>query len=86
MAVNMAVNMACAIGQVTGSVLAYGYPTQSITLNYLNSDTTYNYCIIVTNVTDMGQVGEPVCGSFITRTITTDDSDTCDGMYIAINM
>ena len=80
---NMGVNVVCSIGQVTGSVMAYSYPTQSITLNCLNSDTTYNYCVVVTNATDMGQVGEPLCGSFTTRIIATDNSDTCDGMYLA---
>ena len=66
---NMGANVVCAIGQVTGSVMAYSYPTQTITLNCLNSDTTYNYYVIATNATDMGQVGEPLCGSFTTRII-----------------
>ena len=72
-------NMAC---QITGSVMAYSYPSQSITLNCLNSSTTYNYCVVATNATDMGQVGEPVCGSFTTRIIASDDSDDTDGMSI----
>ena len=69
-------NMAC---QVTGSAMAY---SQSITLNCLNSSTTYNYCVVATNATDMERVGEPVCGSFTTRTIASDDSDDTDGMSI----
>ena len=71
---NMDVNLKIAC-QVTGSVIAYSYPTQTITLNCLNSGTAYNYCVIATNATDMGQVGGPVCDSFTTRIIASDDSD-----------
>ena len=68
--------------QVTGSVMAYSYPTQTVTLNCLNSGTAYNYCVIATNTTDMGQIGEPVCDSFTTRIIASDDSDDSDGMCV----
>ena len=77
---NTNVNVAGGSGQVTGSVTAYSYPTQNITLYCLTSGTTYNYCVIATNTTNMVQVGEPVCGSFTTNIITSDRSD---GMYIA---
>ena len=76
----MDVNVASGSGQVTGSLMAYSYPTQTITLSCLNSGTTYNYCVVSTNATNMVQVGEPVCGSFTTRIITGDDSD---GTYVA---
>ena len=72
----MNVNVASGSGQVTGSVMAYSYPTQSVSVSCLTSGTTYNYCVIVTN---MVQVGEPVCGSFTTRNIISDSSSS-DGM------
>ena len=71
--------MASTTGRVSSSVMAYSYPTQTVTLNCLNSGTTYNYCVIATNTTNMVQVGEPVCGSFTTRRISSDNSD---GMYL----
>ena len=71
----MNVNVASGSSQITGSLMAYSYPTQTITLSCLNSDTTYNYCVVATDATNMGQVGEPMCGSFTTRIITGDDSD-----------
>ena len=76
----MDVNVAIGNGQVTGSLMAYSYPTQTITLTCLNSGTTYNYCVVATDATNVVQVGEPVCGSFTTRNIISDNSD---GMYIA---
>ena len=76
----MDVNVASGSDEVTGSLMAYSYPIQTITLTCLNSDTTYNYCVIATNVTNMVQVGESVCGSFTTEIITIDNSD---GRYVA---
>ena len=69
------------IVHVTGSVMDYSYPTQSITLNDLNSDTTYKYCVIATNTTNIAPVGEPVCGSFITRRTSSENND---GMCIVM--
>ena len=51
---------------IIGSVMAYSYPTQTITLSGLNSSTTYNYCVIAIDSTNMMMVGELVCGSFTT--------------------
>ena len=51
--------------------MTYSYPTQTITLSGLNSDTTYSYCIVAINITNMMEVGEPVCGSFTTQKIIT---------------
>ena len=67
--------MASTNGHVSNSVIAYSYPTQTITLNCLNSGTTCNYCVIATDVTNMAQVGEPVCGSFTTRRISSENND-----------
>ena len=72
---NMDVNVASGSGQVTGSLMAYSYPTHTITLSCLNSGTTYNYCVVATDATNMGQVGEPMCGNFTTIIITIDNSD-----------
>ena len=64
-------NVTNSTSDITGSLMAYSYPTQTITLSGLNSDTTYNYCIVATNATNMMEVGEPMCGSFTTqKTIT----------------
>ena len=76
---NMNVNVASGSGQVTGSVMAYSYPIQSVSVSCLTSGTTYNYCVIATNAANMVQVGEPVCGSFTTRNIISDSSSS-DGM------
>ena len=67
--------MASTNGHVSSSVMAYSYPTQTVTLNCLNSGTTYNYCVIATDITNMVQVGEPVCGSFTTRSISSENND-----------
>ena len=75
----MDVNVAIGNGQVTGSLMAYSYPTQTITLTCLNSGATYNYCVIATDATNVVQFGEPVCGSFTTWIITSDNSD---GRYV----
>ena len=76
-------------GPVTGSVMSYSYPTQAITLNCLNSSTTYNYCVIATNITNMVEVGKPLCGSFTTdskkaSTAVTKNDNNDNGMYIAM--
>ena len=65
------VNVTNSPGNVTSSLMAYSYPTQIITVTGLNSDTTYNYCIVATNITNMMIFGEPVCDSFTTQKITT---------------
>ena len=72
---NMDVNVASGSSQVTGSLMAHSYPTQTILLIGLNNGTTYNYCVIATDVTNMVQVGEPMCSNFTTVIITTDNSD-----------
>ena len=64
------VNVTYGTRDITGS-MAYSYPTQTITLRGLNSDTTYSYCIVATNITNMMIFGEPVCDSFTTQKITT---------------
>ena len=62
--------------------MAYSYPTQTITLSGLNSDTTYNYCIVAANITNMMEVGEPVCGSFTTQKIITETNEGNRILYI----
>ena len=52
---------------INGSFTSYNYPTQLITLTNLTSGTTYNYCVVAINVTDMMEVGDPVCGNFSTN-------------------
>ena len=85
---NMNIKVPITTGPVTGSVMSYSYPTQAITLNCLNSSTTYNYCVIATNITNMVEVGKPLCGSFTTDSdkastaVTKNDND--NGMYIAM--
>ena len=63
--------------------MTYSYPTQTITLSGLNSDTTYNYCIVVTNITNMMEVGEPVCGSFTTQMVITETNEGNNRYFIA---
>ena len=77
----MNVNVASGSGQVTGSVMAYSYPTQSVSVSCLTSGTTYKYCVIATDAANMVQVGEPVCGSFTTRNIISGSSSS-DGMQL----
>ena len=77
----MDVNAASTNGRVSSSVMPYSYPTQTVTLNCLNSSTTYNYCVIATNTTNMVQIGEPVCGSFTTRRITSENNE---GTYVPV--
>ena len=76
---NMDVNVASGSVQVTGSLMAYSYPTQTITLSCLNSGTTYNYCVIATDATNMMPVEEPVCDMFTTKNIISENND---GMYM----
>ena len=71
---NMDVNVASTTGHVNDSVMVYSYPTQTITLNCLNSGTIYNYCIIAASTTNMAQVGEAVCGSFTTQKIISENN------------
>ena len=56
---------------VSGSDTSHNYPTQLITLTNLISDTTYNFCVVGFNITDMMEVGDPVCGNFTTDSIAT---------------
>ena len=65
--IDMDFNMNNVTSNITGSVVAYSYPTQTITLSGLNSGTTYNYCVGVTNTTNMMEIGESVCGNFTTQ-------------------
>ena len=63
---NMDVNVTNSTSVITGSLMTYSYPTHTISVTGLNSDTTYNYCIIAINMTNMTEVGEPMCGNFTT--------------------
>ena len=65
---NMDVNVTNSTSDITGSLMTYSYPTQTIIITAigLNSDTSYNYCIVATNTTNMMEVGEPMCGNFTT--------------------
>ena len=67
---------------ITGSLMTYSYPTQTITLSDLNSNTTYNYCIVATDITIMMEVGEPVCDSFTTQKIITETNEGNHILYI----
>ena len=69
------VNLANVTSDITGSMMTYSYPTQTITLSGLNSGTTYTYCVIATNTTNMMEVGELVCGNFTTRKIINETND-----------
>jgi len=82
---NMDVTVASTIGHVTGtvSVNTYSNPTQTITLGCLNSSTTYNYCVVTINTTNMVKVGKSVCGNFTTITKKTTISENNDGMCVA---
>ena len=66
----MDVNVTNNTSETTGSLMAYSYPTHTITVTGLNSDTTYNYCIVATDITNMMVVGEQVCRNFTTQIIT----------------
>ncbi|XP_065910485.1 uncharacterized protein [Dysidea avara] len=54
------------VGNITGSLTSYNPPTEQITLNNLISGRAYNFCVIAINMTDMMEVGHPVCDSFST--------------------
>ena len=72
----MVVNVTNSISDITGSVIAYSYPTQTIALSGLNSSTTYYYCIAAVDTNNtMVYIGEPVCGSFTTQKITSENND-----------
>ena len=61
-----------------GSMMAYNYPNHTILLTGLKSGTTYNYCVIAMNATNMEEVGEPMCGNF-----TTAATSCTGGIYIS---
>ena len=73
------VNVTIDTGNITGSVESYSYPTQAMIISGLNSDTTYNYCVVVTNTTNMMKVGEPACRSFVTQKTISETND--DGEF-----
>ena len=73
------INVTIDTGNITGSVESYSYPTQAMIISGLNSGTTYNYCIVYYNATNMMEIGEPVCGSFATQKTTTKTND--DGKF-----
>ena len=82
---NIDVNVTSSTNDVSGSAMAYSYPTQTITVSGLNSGTTYRYCVIATDRTSTDvQIGKTaaVCGSFTTRILNSDKSD---GMYVYIH-
>ncbi|XP_065888473.1 uncharacterized protein [Dysidea avara] len=55
------------IGSITGSVTSYNYPTQLLMFSKLKSGTTYNYSVVAINMSNMVEVGDPVCGTFKTQ-------------------
>ena len=68
-------NMSVTIENTTNtpvSLMLYSYPSCTILLTGLKSDTTYSYCLIAindtTNDTKVVQVGKPMCGNFTTST------------------
>jgi len=67
-----------------GSDTSCNHQTQLITLTNLTRDTTYNYCVVAVNMTDMMEVGDPVCGNFTTDTIATTNrmEKSTDGKHI----
>ena len=65
---DMDFNMNNITSDITDTVMTYSYQTRTITLSGLNSGTTYNYCVGVTNTTNMMEIGESVCGNFTTQT------------------
>ena len=80
------VDVANSISDITGSVMAYSYPTQTITLSGLNSSTTYNYCVIATDTTNMIVVEELVCGSFTTWKINSENNDGKYTIHMHVQM
>ena len=78
---NMSVTVENTTDNGNGSVMAYSYPDHTILLSGLSSGATYSYCVIAVNDSNNEQVGTPMCGSFITRSITTENiSEDNDGM------
>ena len=70
---------------IIGSLTSYNYPTQLITFTKLTSGTTYNYCVVAINVTDVMEAGDPVCGNFSTFATNYNEMDTAtDGMLLQI--
>ena len=51
-----------------GSDASCNHQAQLIMLTNLTSDTTYSYCVVAINTTDMMKVGDQVCGNFATDT------------------
>ena len=49
-------------GMIEDQTTSYNYPMQLIRLTNLPSDTTYNYCAVIVNTTDMMEIGDPVAG------------------------
>ena len=76
------VNVSNSTSDITGSVMTYSYPTQIITLSGLNSGTTYNYCIVATNITNMMEIRGSVCDSFTTQKIITEINEGNCILYI----
>ena len=72
---DMDVNVTIDTGNIIGSVESYTYPTQAMIISGLDSGTTYNYCVNLYNITDMMEVGEPVCGSFNTQKMISKTND-----------
>ena len=54
------------VGIISGSVTSYDYPTQALMFTELESDTTYEFCVVAINVTDMTEVGNLECRDFNT--------------------
>ena len=69
------INVTIDTGNITGSVESYSYPTQDMIISGLNSGTTYNYCVVLTNTTNMMEIGGPVCGSFTTPKTISEAND-----------
>ena len=63
---NVDVNVTNITDDIIDSLMNYGYPTHPITVTGLDSDTSYNYCIVAMDMTNMTEVGEPMCGDFTT--------------------
>ena len=77
----MDINATNDTSNITGSVESYSYPTQAMIISGLDSGTTYSYCVILYNITDMMEVGEPVCGNF-----TTIGKSNCANVLIMNNI
>jgi len=73
LACSSSTELLCTIVNTTAPASSVGnyttddYPTQLLTFNELASGTTYNYCVVAINTTDMMEVGDPVCGDFTTQ-------------------